>query len=76
MSRAREITLTFFVMYLSPLKLSACVAKIDFYGRVLQKSILLISDVQAGVEHWVSSEVYLMVALLEKPIHNAIRHFS
>ena len=42
MSHARETTLTFFVMYLSPLVL----------------------------------EVYLLVNLFEKPVHNAIRHFS
>ena len=30
MSRAREITLTFFFMYLSCLKPKACAAKIDF----------------------------------------------
>ena len=29
---ARETTLTFFVTYLSPLKLKACAAKIDFFS--------------------------------------------
>ena len=42
MSHARETTLTFFIMYLTPL----------------------------------TSEVYLLVNLFEKPIHNAVRHFS
>ena len=42
MSHARGTTLTFFVMYLSPLM----------------------------------SEVYLLVNLFEKPVHNAIRSFS
>ena len=32
MSHARETTLTFFVKYLSPLKLKACAAKIDFFS--------------------------------------------
>ena len=41
MSHARETTLTFFVMHLSPLM----------------------------------SEIYLLVNLFEKPIHNAIRRF-
>ena len=42
MSHARETTLTFFVMNLSPL----------------------------------TSEVYLFVNLFEKPVRNAVRHFS
>ena len=42
MSHERETTLTFFVMYLSPL----------------------------------TSEVYLLVNLFEKPVHNAVRRFS
>ena len=40
-SRARETTLTFFIMYLSP----------------------------------PMSEVYLLVNLFEKPVHNAVRRF-
>ena len=30
----------------------------------------------AGVGHWVPSEVYLLVNLFEKLIHNAVRRFS
>ena len=26
--------------------------------------------------HWASSEVYLLVNLFEKPVHNAVRRFS
>ena len=42
MSQVRETTLTFFIMYLSPL----------------------------------TSEVYLLVNLFRKPVHNGLRHFT
>ena len=31
---------------------------------------------QAGIGRWASSEVYFLVNLFEKPIHNAVGQFS
>ena len=69
----RETALTFSVRYLSPLKPKACAAKLNF-GRIFQKFVLSNSDVMAG-GHWVSGGLPFHCPF-EKPVHNAVWHFS
>ena len=79
MSHTRATTLTFFIMYLSPLKPKACAAKIDFLDRFYKKKKKKKNPLKYQCPGWLQA-LCVMQGLpfgcpFGKTRHNAIRHF-